>query len=189
MPHESRLFLKTSLVALVLAFAWGAAMALCEALGMSFAPILAVEHAHLAFVGWLVNLVVGVAWWMLPLNREVYPATAGRYPRWAPLTVWILLNGGLAARLVSEPALQFAAARPILVAAGFAQAVGDRAVRRMRVVPRASAGAARARRALTETGLRANGRRNARRGPADAHDRRGRSGPSRGRSRLLPPCA
>ncbi len=124
MPRESRLFLKTSLVALVLAFAWGAAMALCEALGMPFAPILAVEHAHLAFVGWLVNLVVGVAWWMLPLNRDLYPATAGRYPRWAPPTVWILLNGGLVARLISEPALQVPAARPILAAAGVAQVLG-----------------------------------------------------------------
>ncbi len=121
MPRESRLFLKTSLVALALAFVWGAAMALCEAAGVPYPPMLPIEHAHLAFVGWLVNLVIGIAWWMLPLNRERFPDTAGRYPRWAPLTVWLLLNVGLAARLISEPALQVPIARPVLALAGIAQ--------------------------------------------------------------------
>lgn len=105
MPFESRLFVKTSLVALVLAFAWGAAMGIAESLGVPIPAIWAVEHAHLAFVGWLVNVVFGVALWMFPLARKAYPSTAGRYPPGAPYLVYGLLNGGLLARIVSEPAL------------------------------------------------------------------------------------
>ncbi len=105
MPLESRLFVKTSLVALVLAFAAGAFMAVAEALGIPVPAIWAVEHAHVAFVGWLVNLVIGIALWMLPLARERYPQTAGRYPARAPIVVYGLLNGGLVLRILSEPLL------------------------------------------------------------------------------------
>ncbi len=105
MPLESRLFVKTSLVALVIAFAAGAFMAVAEGLGHPIAPIWGVEHAHLAFVGWLVNIVIGIALWMLPLARERYPQTAGRYPRGAPIAVYALLNGGLLLRIMSEPLL------------------------------------------------------------------------------------
>lgn len=105
MPIESRLFVKTALVALALAFAAGAAMAIAESAGVAVSPIWAVEHAHLAFVGWLVNIVIGIALWMLPLARERYPRTAGRYPPWAPMTVYLLLNGGLVLRIFSEPFL------------------------------------------------------------------------------------
>jgi hypothetical protein len=104
-PLESRLFVKTSLVALVLAFAAGAFMAGAEALGIPVPAIWAVEHAHVAFVGWLVNIVIGIALWMLPLARERYPQTAGRYPARAPIVVYVLLNGGLAVRILSEPLL------------------------------------------------------------------------------------
>jgi hypothetical protein len=122
MPSESLLFVRTSLIALALAFVWGAVMTTGEALGIAFPVMWPVEHAHLAFVGWLVNLVIGIAWWMLPLNRARFPDTAGRYPRWAPLTVWILLNAGLIARIVAEPALASPLARPMLIAGGIAQA-------------------------------------------------------------------
>ncbi len=105
MPFESRLFVKTSLVALVLTFAAGAFIAIAEAFGHPLQAIWAVEHAHLAFVGWLVNIVLGIALWMLPLARERYPHTAGRYPARAPIVIYILLNGGLAMRILSEPLL------------------------------------------------------------------------------------
>ncbi len=105
MPIESRLFVKTALVALVVTFCWGAWMALEESVGRSVNPIWAIEHAHLAFVGWLVNMVIGFALWLLPLNRERFPDTQGRYFRWMPLTIYLLLNGGLIARILSEPAV------------------------------------------------------------------------------------
>lgn len=103
MPRESRLFVKTSIVALVLTFFWGAAMAFAEATGHAIDPVWAIEHAHLAFVGWLVNIVIGIALWMLPLARDAFPQTQGRYPAWLPFVVWACLNGGLAMRICSEP--------------------------------------------------------------------------------------
>ena len=122
MPVESRLFVKSSIVALVLTFAGGAFLALREALGKPVAPIWAVEHAHLAFVGWLVNVVIGIALWMLPLNRAAYPETAGRYPKRAPFVVWGLLNGGLVLRIVSEPSAGGdMTARAVLVVSAAAQ--------------------------------------------------------------------
>ena len=105
MPFESRVFVKTALVALVIAFAWGGWMALEEALGHAVNPILAVEHAHVAFVGWLVNMVIGFALWLLPLNRARFPQTQGRYDPWMPWTIFALLNAGLVARVFSEPLL------------------------------------------------------------------------------------
>lgn len=122
MPQESRLFVKTSLVALVLTFLWGAAMLFGEAFGAGVNPIWAIEHAHLAFVGWLVNIVVGIALWFLPLNRERFPDTAGRYPAGAPYLVWGLLNGGLVLRIVGEPLLGTGQwAHVVVVIAGVAQ--------------------------------------------------------------------
>lgn len=122
MPIESRLFIKTALVALVLAFSAGAALAIASSVGVAVSPIWAIEHAHLAFVGWLVNIVIGIALWMLPLARERYPRTAGRYPPWAPMTVYALLNGGLVLRILSEPFLATGAvARTALFVSAVAQ--------------------------------------------------------------------
>ncbi len=103
MPFESRLFIKTGLIALVVTFVWGAVMALDESFARSIDPIWGIEHAHVAFVGWLVNTVIGFAIWFLPLNRERFPVTQGRYARWMPLAIYAMLNGGLIARVVSEP--------------------------------------------------------------------------------------
>jgi len=121
-PFESRLFVKTSLIALVFAFVAGAYMAIAEALGHPVARIWAVEHAHLAFVGWLVNVVMGIALWMLPLARERYPHTSGRYPAGAPIAIYALLNGGLVVRILSEPFLETGAlARGALFVSALAQ--------------------------------------------------------------------
>ncbi|HEX8805401.1 MAG TPA: hypothetical protein VF741_00575 [Candidatus Aquilonibacter sp.] len=103
MPLESRIFVKTSVLALILTFAWGATMAFAEATGHPFAPVWAIGHAHLAFIGWLVNLVIGIALWMLPLNRDAFPLTQGRYPSWLPYVVYLCLNVGLVMRICSEP--------------------------------------------------------------------------------------
>lgn len=104
MPYESRLFVKTGLIALVATFVWGAVMALDESFARSIDPVWAIEHAHLAFVGWIVNTIVGFAIWLLPLDRERFSDTQGRYYRWMPLTIYFFLNVGLIARIVSEPA-------------------------------------------------------------------------------------
>ncbi len=58
---------------------------------------------HMGLVGWLVNIVMGVALWMFPLNKEAFPAGGGRYRTWQARYCYFALNIGLAARLVSEP--------------------------------------------------------------------------------------
>jgi uncharacterized membrane protein len=128
MPRESRLFVKTGLLFLALTFVFGAVLLTREALGMPLPPVLGVEHAHLAGVGWLVNTVIGIAIWMLPLNRERFPATAGRYPASAVYASFALLNGGLVLRLLAEPWYQLggypAAASGLLLLAAVAQPLG-----------------------------------------------------------------
>jgi hypothetical protein len=90
-------------VYLGLTFFFGSALLLLEALGKPAPSIFAVEHAHFGDVGWLVNIVIGIALWMLPLNRERFPQTQGRYPSLLVYVCFALLNGGLAFRLLAEP--------------------------------------------------------------------------------------
>jgi len=104
LPVESRRFAKAALVFLLLTFLAGAAFTIARGAGIAVPPIVAAEHGHAGLVGFLVNIVIGVALWMLPLNRERFPSTQGRYPRWAPAVCFWLLNGGLVVRLVAEPA-------------------------------------------------------------------------------------
>jgi hypothetical protein len=67
-------------------------------------------------------MVMGFAIWLLPLNRERFPETQGRYVRWMPLTTYWLLNGGLIARILSEPAIAHNVfARVMLGASALAQ--------------------------------------------------------------------
>ena len=120
MPHQSRLFVKAGLLYLVLTFALGGALLLFEAAGRPLPYIIGVEHAHLGEVGWLVNVVIGIALWMLPLNRERFPATNGRYPSTLVYVCFALLNGGLLLRLIAEPWFQLGGRQPL---AAFALAI------------------------------------------------------------------
>lgn len=113
MPRESRLFVKAGLVYLVLTFALGSTLLIFEAFGRPAAYTFAIEHAHLGAVGWLVNTVLGIALWMLPLNRERFPATQGRYPPGVAYVCFALLNGGLVLRIVAEPWFQLGGKSPV----------------------------------------------------------------------------
>ena len=103
MPIETRLFVKASLIWLLATFAFGAVMIGAKALGIAFPVDAPVMHAHMGFIGWLVNLVMGIALWFLPVNRERFKQNRGRYPAGAVQLVFALLNAGLVARMVAEP--------------------------------------------------------------------------------------
>ena len=105
----------------MLTFVLGGVLLFLEAAGQPAPHIFAIEHAHLGDVGWLVNIVIGIALWMLPLNRERFPATQGRYPSALVYACFVLLNGGLALRLIAEPWFQLAG-RPPLAALALALA-------------------------------------------------------------------
>jgi hypothetical protein len=104
MPAEARWFVKTSLVCLVLSsilgtmqFGWPA---LFEGAPPAwFRPL----HLHLATVGWLINMVFGVALWMFPMPRGAAGDTRKRYPRGLAVTAYVAINLGLALRFVAEP--------------------------------------------------------------------------------------
>ena len=108
MPLETRRFAKTALVFLFLTFAIGTALTFLRGAGITVPAIIGVEHAHLGTVGFLVNIVIGIALWMLPLDRERFPQTQGRYPTVAPALCWWMLNGGLVVRVIAEPWQQLA---------------------------------------------------------------------------------
>lgn len=102
MPLLTRLYVKTAfiylaaslLVAILAAFSRLAGEA---TLGAALWP----SYVHLLVVGWLTQLIFGVAFWLFPrLSRErPYGAT------WPMSTAYALLNGGLIIRLLAEPGL------------------------------------------------------------------------------------
>lgn len=78
-------------------------MLFAKALGAPFGAEFSIIHAHMAFVGWLVNLVMGIALWFLPVNRERFPQNRGRYPVDAVRWIFLFLNVGLLLRIIFEP--------------------------------------------------------------------------------------
>ncbi len=125
MPYTSRLFIKTGIAYLIVTFVAGAVMLSLEASGHSVPFIVGVEHGHAAFVGWLVNTVIGVALWLLPVNRSRFPKSQGRYPEGVARLSFYLLNIGLLLRLVGEPLLSVGeAVRATVVVAALLQVAG-----------------------------------------------------------------
>lgn len=105
MPYISRLFIKAGIVYLVVTFAVGAVLLCLRAMGYPVSYAVEIEHGHAGSVGWLVNTVIGVAYWLLPANRMRFPATQGRYPEVAAHASFYALNVGLLVRLLGEPFL------------------------------------------------------------------------------------
>lgn len=101
MPFFSRLTIKTSLVYLVAALVTGlllaaAPLAWLPAAVAAFNPI----YFHLFMVGWVMQLIIGVAYWMFPKFTRAKP-------RGSEVLAWITyagLNLGLLTRAVAEPA-------------------------------------------------------------------------------------
>jgi hypothetical protein len=101
MPTVTRWYLKTALVYFVLALSTGVLLAVQQIWGFAlpYNGIFPV-YIHLLVVGWLTLLILGVAYWM-------FPKFSSDLPRGSETLGWasyILLNAGLALRLISEPA-------------------------------------------------------------------------------------
>ena len=104
MPVEARWFVKTSLVCLLassmlgtLQFGWGALF------GSPAPAWLRPLHLHLATVGWLINMVFGVALWMFPMPKGAMREGRPRYSKGAAVLCFAAINGGLALRVAAEP--------------------------------------------------------------------------------------
>lgn len=102
MPQITRLFVRTSLVYLVVALLLGVILAAGPLLGDGAAvagvwPV----YWHLFMVGWVTQLIAGIAYWMFPKYSRERPRGFASLA-WA---TWLLLNLGLILRVVAEPAL------------------------------------------------------------------------------------
>ncbi|MGE5589608.1 MAG: hypothetical protein ACM3ZA_03105 [Bacillota bacterium] len=95
-----RWFIKSSLVYLGTGFLLGGILLVYKALAHRAVPSQWVTiHVHLLLVGFMVQLVMGVGYWMFPRVKDHWFGE-----RWAAVS-WGLLNVGLLLRFISEPYL------------------------------------------------------------------------------------
>ncbi|HET8713591.1 MAG TPA: hypothetical protein VFM23_07905 [Gemmatimonadales bacterium] len=113
MPPLARWYIKSAMIYLIAGLLVGA-----------IPPALAIAgptYVHLLVVGWITQMIFGVAYWMFPK----YSAEAPRGGNAVAIATFILLNVGLVLRVVAEP---LRAMHPeslpgwLLVVAGIAQA-------------------------------------------------------------------
>lgn len=101
MPPLTRWFLKIALLYLVVALLVGALLMLRGVLALPpWVGALSPVYFHLFMVGWVTQLIFGIAYWMLPKHSRDKPR-GHEALGWAMFT---LLNAGLLMRVVGEPA-------------------------------------------------------------------------------------
>jgi hypothetical protein len=92
---------RTALLWLVLGFILGGLMLSDRLVPGTWRLWFSPTHGHILFVGWFLQFAVGVAYWLLPRKRS--PERPFGYREEAALTAYLLLNAGLALRVVAEP--------------------------------------------------------------------------------------
>lgn len=100
MPTLSRWFLKTALLYFLSGFVLGGVLLI--GLGWKGTPLFSVlqpVYWHLLLVGWLVQCIFGVAYWMFPPFSKVQPQRNPRLGWWS----YGMLNFGLLLRVIVEP--------------------------------------------------------------------------------------
>ena len=101
MPVVTRVFVKTALVYFVIALLTGMLVAARPVLALPrLVTGLTPVYFHLFMVGWVTQLIIGIAYWMFPKYRRDMPRSYDSLA-WA---TYALLNLGLLLRLVAEPA-------------------------------------------------------------------------------------
>jgi len=115
MPPLTRWLVKAALVWLIAALVLGVAMQLPAAAETPLLRAAWPTYLHLVTVGWLTQLIMGVALWLFPRYSAERPRGSERLG-W---TTFVLLNLGLVLRVVGEPgrALGADAHLPLLLSA------------------------------------------------------------------------
>jgi hypothetical protein len=118
-----RTFIRLALISLLLGVGTGALVQVRRALELAPWPYAIVSiHVHLLTVGFLLNMVMGVAHWMFPRLPGATAVGAARDPlAWANL---VSLNLGLLLRVVSEPWIGAGWAHASQLASAALQVVG-----------------------------------------------------------------
>jgi hypothetical protein len=98
-PTLTRWLVKSALLYLLAALLLGAAMQLPLAPRVPLLGVLWPTYLHLLVVGWLTQLIFGVAFWLFPRYSAERPRGSERLG-WA---MFVLLNAGLLLRLCAEP--------------------------------------------------------------------------------------
>ncbi|MBX3013130.1 MAG: hypothetical protein KF832_16550 [Caldilineaceae bacterium] len=102
MPSITRLFLKTALFCFVAALLCGLLLALRPLVAMpAFVAGLTPVYFHLFMVGWVTQMIIGVAIWMFPKHTKEQP----RGSEGLAWSTYLLLNSGLLLRTLAEPLL------------------------------------------------------------------------------------
>ncbi len=97
---QARFFIRTALLQLVAAFVVGAALLVNQGLALgTWVGVLQPVFYHLLMVGWVTQLICGVALWMFPVLGREQP----RGPAWMGWATYVGLNAGLLLRVIAEP--------------------------------------------------------------------------------------
>lgn len=99
MPPLTRWLVKAALLYLVAALVLGVAMQLPLAGRFPVLAVLWPTYLHVLVVGWLTQLIFGVAYWLFPRYSAERPRGSERLG-WA---TFALLNAGLLLRIIGEP--------------------------------------------------------------------------------------
>lgn len=102
MPPLTRWFIKSALVYLVVSLLIGVALAAQDAIALPAAVgALMPVYFHLFMVGWVTQIIFGVAYWMFPRVSTDGARGAERLA----LVTYVTLNVGLIVRAIGEPML------------------------------------------------------------------------------------
>ena len=111
MPTLARWYIKAALVYFVLALLAGVIVQARTVIDLpSRLAALRPVYIHLLTVGWITQLIIGVGYWMFPKFSRENPRGSERLA-WA---TFVLLNVGLALRVISEPQVSIRAAGPFV---------------------------------------------------------------------------
>jgi hypothetical protein len=104
MPPLTRWYIKTALAYFVTSLLVGAIVAARPLLNLPPAlAALAPVYIHLLMVGWITQLIFGVAHWMFPKFSKEMPRGSDQLA----VAVYLLLNAGLILRAIGEPLQAF----------------------------------------------------------------------------------
>ena len=121
MDRLTTVMVRLSLGWLLTGFVVGGVMLVDRVVPGEWRAWLAPSHGHMLFVGWFLQFVFGIAYWLLPRKRSAQ-RPLGYDERLALLGV-SALNGGLMLRILSEPFERIGQGNTVTITALFGAAV------------------------------------------------------------------